>query len=375
MKLSKKQINYITIFSIVFIVTIVGYFNYLMNPYNIFEEKKTQFKPYQFGYERDFINIKFKLNKNKNYVAIITGGSNTFGSFSSNTFEGLIPSNKIEYIAFDGPSTEELIRQTKLFISIHPEVKKVYYAIELNTLYSKPKESTIPEFTGLSFNPTELAKMFFSIDTTLLSLKQFLFEINTLRQNKSNITSYKYNTTLPHIRVDYFGCSIKDSDIQKIIEFSKFLKSKNIEGVFFIPAYHSLHMANIKRCSKYTEIENLKKKLAHNIQFYDFSYISPYTTVQLPEKPGEVQFHYYDDPLHPSETLGRIMLERLLNERQDFGMLITDANVDSTLERQKQDLGTYLIQNKTLIDNYMKYNTDCNSSDWQYKVVNYTKNR
>ncbi len=58
---------------IVFILTSIVlmclaiFFNYKIDPFDIFNSKNSEYKPYKYGFEREFLNIKLKAEKNKEY--------------------------------------------------------------------------------------------------------------------------------------------------------------------------------------------------------------------------------------------------------------------------------------------------------------------
>ena len=383
MDTKKRQLNKFAFLFLFLLVLSIGIFNYLVDPFALFSPWTYADKPFRLGYEREFINIKFKLRKKNKYDAVILGGSAALGSFYPETIYGVTLKDQVEILTFEGPSVDDLIYFTMLFVTLHPEVKKVYFAVEYNTLYFGEPEKTIDDYNGDTFIPSELAKMFFSIDTTKSSFKQFLLNYENGKWNKllgnkdkkkeagekRESDKYYISTTCPRIRVDYGEKKIKESDIRKLIELSDFLKKRGVEGVFFIPAYHSLHLANMYYDSRTTEIENFKKKLAKTVNLYDFSYSSYYTRLPLAQKNRErVLIHTFNDPSHPSISLGKIMFERMNNKRKDFGLVLTNDNADSILKYERAELQEYIVNNKQIVDRYMQYSTDPSSSDWAYVV-------
>lgn len=367
----KRKLNRFAFLFLLVLVLSIGIFNYLVDPFALFFYEPYYIKPFKSGYEREFFNIRFKLDKKKKYSTVFVGGSSIWGSFYPETVEQYVPKNEVEILAFEGPSTVDLIYLTKLFVTFHPEVKKVYFAIEYNTLYTDRQEKSVDNYNGDRLTPSELAKMFFSIDTTYLSLKQFRMDIERKRWENNPDARGLYDTNIiyPKIRVAYGNSKIEKRDVQKIIDLSNFLKKRGIEGIFFIPAYHSLHLANMHYDSRDIEIENLKRELTKHMDLYDFAYSSYYTNLSLPKKDGEyVSIHAYNDPLHPSVSLGKIMFESLINKRKDFGLVLTNDNVDSLLKYERIQLQEYMSQNKTTVDKYMKNSTDRFSGDWAYKI-------
>lgn len=374
MNRKEELTNIVFVFTSIILMCLVIFFNYKMDPFDIFNSKNSEYKPYKYGFEREFLNIKLKAEKNKKYETLVIGGSVAKQCFKPHLLIKSLPLDKTCVLSLENATTSDLVYITNLFAQLHPELKKVYYCVEIGIMIDSPGDMTIKKYNGNNFTKDDFLTTLFSLKTTELSLKQLALKVSGEENSdgSQDVSGVQACQVFPYVRLNYVGCKAKESDIEKIIRLSKDLKAKNIEAVFFIPSYHSLHLANLYYDSLFPEVERVKKELAEGIGIYDFSYANKYSNMRLPDKKDEyITFYAFIDPVHAANDMGVLMLQKLFSKKGDVGIFIDKSNIDASLEYQKAELKKYIENNKDAVSIYRTRTTRPSSPDWQYNVYSY----
>ena len=340
--------NLIFIFTFVALIVSVFYINKEKDPYNT----KNAF----FGRDLNFFTLSsdlyyttINLTKQDKFDYVIIGGSASNMLFLSNRNLNA----RFAYINLPYVSSSELYEVLSYFLSLHPEVKTVFVALEYNAYIQCFSESVIKTKSKNLFK--DIIRLYFSIDVTKKSLtsifddfRQQLKKSEELPVQDKEVPEKQIISIYNEMRsYDYSQNTCEYNGISNLKKIYDLINSYNIKGVYFIPPAHANFLSIIYLYKKYEFIEKFKKEIAKITPYYDMSFINYYTT-----KPLKYFFH---DVFHPSyEMLGKRIFDCLFLNKIDknLAVYITKDNVDNILKNQKFDLENYVNKNRKYLENY-----------------------
>ncbi len=338
---------------VVVIVVIIGVLNYVINPFNIFNNNligSKMLKPKAKMQERYTKFIAFKLDK-REIDAVFTGTSRVDLALSKDYYKQLTTKNA-ENLAMGGFLLYEYLDIFKKMIIIHPEVKNFYVGVDFAT-FSKNKTDK-NEYTRFSINPVKKL-LPEEIGFALFSGKGAYCSIWTAIKNMMGIEKRMFNPDgtrhmfLEPRTSDYFIDAYREyvvsyekyvpdergMDILK--ELKKLCDEHGINLYIFIMPTHITdeYLINKMRPNEYAQ---WKKNLTKISKVYDFQYPSEYTTEDI-----SPEMKYFFEASHSTYLLGNKILERLTGKNSDFGRILDENNVSK-----------YVMEDKKSIDNYVK---------------------
>lgn len=202
----------------------------------------------------------------------------------------------------------------------------------------------------------------FSLDTFALSRQALIANINNLPQDVyepnglMRLQSFDKNKLTSRFRMsinNYFKHHINYqlsykylADIQAIVNLCK---QHGILLKVFISPYHVTENEAIRTTKNWSILEEWKRKLVEITPVWDFSGYNSITTEQLSN-----DMKYYTDHSHYTKEIGDLVLNRLLSYQQetvrdDFGLLLTPANIESQLDKIRANREVWVKNNPELV--------------------------
>ena len=354
-----KEFNFSLLKILIIIFFVLGTINYIVNPYNIFDNRYLKFsflKPEAKIQERYTKFIALKLDK-RQINTIFMGTSRADLALNKYYYEK-ITGKSCENLAFGGVFIYEYFDTLKKLILIHPEVKNLYVGLDFvlfdinridknkTTRYKINEEKNITS-SELGFSLFSLKSTGDSIWTVIKNLiciekRMYCFDgtkhifVNKEIDNEFSKTLNEYSLYYDNFEFDY-------NMIDKIKELKKLSKERNINIQFFIMPSHILDQYLIykKRRSDY---EKWKIELTKIADIYDFQYPNFYTEEEI--KPN---MKYFFEASHSTSNLGNKIIDYLINQNGDIGRILTKENIQYILRKDEKDLNEYFTKNSDLI--------------------------
>lgn len=344
---------------IVLLIPIVGGFNYLIDPYGLYNTKNFIFDKIKRSSKIRLIKaIKIKEIKP---ISICLGTSRTENAYDPNHKYFTKPSYNL---AVDGSSMYE----SRLYFehSLNEgNLKKVLLVADF-IMFSSYKQKSIEEFETY-FDNKSIYSFLFSIDTltdSLLTIKGADSYPNHYENGQKSHDYYQREVDKINGHLELFKFSeetyyIKNSnnytysdtklnsfdDFEKIVELCY---ENNIElDIIFGPS-HIRQWEVLSYRKSFTQWLQWKKDVVLSVnnianqqnkeqfRIVDFSVYHKLTAEKIPTD-KDAKMKYYWDSSHYKNELGLIVLDRLINNTNfnDFGVDLNLTNIDNHLKRQK----------------------------------------
>ncbi len=346
-KFNKKIVGIIAV-----IIVIIGILNYVINPFNIFNNNligSKMLKPKAKMQERYTKFISFKLDK-REIDGVFTGTSRVDLSLSKDYYKQLTSKNA-ENLAMGGFLIYEYLDIFKKMIIIHPEVKNFYVGVDFAT-FSKNKTDK-NEYTRFSITPVKKL-LPEEIGFALFSAKGAYCSIWTAIKNMMGIekrmfnpdgtrhmyveprTAYYFIDAFREYKENYENYIPDEKGMQILKELKTLCDEQGINFYIFIMPTHITdeYLINKMRPNEYAQ---WKKDLTKISKVYDFQYPSEYTTEDI-----SPDMKYFFEASHSTYLLGNKILERLTEKNNDFGHLLEKNNVSDYIEKDKILLNEYI---------------------------------
>ncbi|MBQ2645548.1 hypothetical protein IJG14_08275, partial [bacterium] len=192
----------------------------------------------------------------------------------------------------------------------------------------------IKDFIFLLFSQTTLNHSFLKLISKL--------------DNNNDIVLRSIN---PRVRyTDWYTRRVNEQNFYYLKQILNLLEQKNIKYILYTEPYHAYTLVDIYKQNVYKYMEEFKKELALITPFYDFEYIGKYS-----EAPISLENPYWHDPIHSTSVLGKEMLEKMIYNKGDFGVYVTENNINNHLEKQKKELIQYMNTHVKEIEKFLSY--------------------
>ncbi|MCF6337465.1 MAG: hypothetical protein L3J84_05875 [Gammaproteobacteria bacterium] len=156
-------------------------------------------------------------------------------------------------------------------------------------------------------------------------------------------------------------------DFEALKQLMETSKKHDAELILFINPYHAQYLESIRQTGKWSLFEQWKRELVKladnytNNAIWDFSGYNAYTTeAESVDKTTNVMDWFWE-PAHYRKELGDLMLNRMLGNycpketvKPEFGSLISVANIELHLTRQRAAAQTYVANNPLVITKIQK---------------------
>lgn len=302
-----KSYNLKILTILIFIVTFVSIFNYLIDPFAVFhnENKFNVIRPNIDKNQRISKIPALKLLK-ENVDAIWIGSSKT-GWATNEEYESKILNKNIKNLTLNGCSLEEAINMAKNAIEIHPEIKTIYMGLDFYMFSDKNRKDLTP-LNSTKIEKEEIFPLILSFDTFSNSFKTVIKNLKKKKDEKQeygNEIQYnkkienKYKITIKKYRTDFFhNFKLSQNKFIELKDFIEFAKEKDVEVVLFITTGHVSERILIDNCNYLSDFYKFKKELSEIKQYYDFAIIDKYTIDEI-----RPEMQYFRDAVHSSPFL------------------------------------------------------------------------
>lgn len=343
--------------------------NYVINPYMVFDHRLDIHYSSDMISDRKLVYPRMKIHKNNKYDYLFCGASNLLLSISEENFKEIFPEEDAYKLTIRAITPIEQYELIEHFIKLHPEVKKIFVAVDFYEMVNDEK-NMLPKYKSDRLNSSELYFLLlsqetlkFSLDAIYLTTKEMLIPEFLFYLKKKSFFSkfkifrnYRYKevtnySRFPRVRyTDWCEVKLCDflyDDLRKIKELCE---KNHKEVIFYASPLHSNAIYDIYYQGVYGELERFKREFAKVTPFYDFLYVCKYTN-----QPISPQNPYWSNAMHADVALGDLIMKKLILDDDAFGVYVTKDNVEDVLKKNKQDLFDYAKKNKDAVDEYVSY--------------------
>ena len=347
---------------IIIIIPLVGGFNYLIDPYGLYNTKYFNFVKTQQSSKMRL--IKALKTKEIKPVSICLGTSRTEYGYNPTHKYFIKPSYNLA-VSSASMYEEKLNFRNALK---QGNLKKVLLVADYR-IFNEPNQRDIPDFDSY-FDSYNIYGLLFSIDVLKDSLKTiidnaFKYKIDNLElylpngQHLVNFKSLKdgHFQTMKSDEKNYYkgyvtNYTYKDTGKKSFPDFEYIVKKCYENNITLDIIFGPSHIRQWEALNYYVGFDTWLKwkkdvvisvnKIArqyHKKQFriMDFSvYYDGLTNEKVPKNP-QVEMKYYRDGSHYKDTLGQIVLDRLVGDSKykNFGVVLNLQNIDEHLKQQK----------------------------------------
>lgn len=332
----------------------VGLFNIAVDPYDAFNTSNffgiNHSKPNRENNDRLFKALDIIRTKP---ITIILGSSRTKLGLDP-THPALNSQPPAYNLAINGPNTYELLRYLQHAIANQKELKEVIFGVDFfmfnSSLKNQPSFSesrlekqhmTIQDFINSAFSLDVLSA---SSETIIASINKpdkhnaygengFVPDINlnkaaTERRFKGGINLYF------DLHSDYQFSQQYLSDFKSIVELCK---QHGITLKVLISPSHATQWEAVRATGRWQTFEEWKREIVKIVPIWDFSGYNSITT-----EPISNNMKNYTDNSHYTKEIGDLVLNRVLSYQRekvpaDFGILLTEKNIESHLAKIRAD--------------------------------------
>ena len=339
-KSNKVIKNFLFLFLVIFAIIGICFFNYKIDPYNLFGEK--EYFTLQ-NCPRDLVYTAIKKYKGPKLDTVLIGGSEAATMFDSNFYKDF------DTLCLDAINYEQYIELLDYYLKMNPKLKNVIVII----CYSNIIHDGYSPLQDLEKNDklSEFKSLYFSFKTTKDSLDVIIQNIVKLIEKKKEFV-YEYKPKY----LDSFDLNKEEIDILEKENFErfnnliKFLNNKNLNYTIIIPPYNISYLSLIYEKKFYQDkIDNFRRFLVSVVpedkKIYDFAFVNKYT---LSDAYVNKDILYFNDS-HPSIIWG-VKIYRILynkeNKDEDLYFLLNKENVESVIKKGNLLLNEYIKNNR-----------------------------
>ena len=328
------------ILSIFLTLVSISLLNYIVNPYNIFQQHffKNLLKPEAKVQERLTKPIGLKIDKRK-INAVFFGTSRADLAINKDDYKN-ITGKEAENLAMGGLSEFEIRKMIDLALKIHPEIKEIYLAIDFQT-FGKTKTKINDNRSEITDNPklqaSELCSALLSISTTGNSLWTIVKNFLGIEKRMFYSQGHKHIFINEKIQDEFKGTISEYSgrykdielDEQKINDFEAYtneLKKRGIKVILFVMPTHITIQNLIDNNGKREIYNEWLQKLAEISDVINFNTENEYTTEEI--KPD---MEYFFDGSHSTHKFGEIIIKDLVAPEPTVGVKIKEKGKDDAV--------------------------------------------
>lgn len=397
-----KKFAYLFVFIIIFITTALSGFNYIVDPYMIYQSERVP----GFNDKKPAAANRSTLYKPYNVSSIrpktiIAGNSRPEMGIDPNSTCWPIESAPVYNFTFPGQGTYGQVRA--LFHAVADgQVENILLGVDFaDFLHQRSRNKKV-------FWPRQRSEFYdrFLVDEEFNENKNYglrrakdftvaLFSLDALSDSFSTLMSQHLNSTNRTYSgfnpardyqeiIEYEGAWVlfeqKKNELEKrfskrglsLYDHSKWsveleavkrlvqlAADKNIPLILFINPYHFTYLEIIRNAGYWHEFENFKKNLKDlldqygngQVALWDFALYSNYTVSSIPQKKVDSkQFFWFWEPAHYKASLGELILAEIFDlncvkdKKGPVGVQLNDVNIDAHLNDQQKQRSILLQQ-------------------------------
>lgn len=350
-KMTKKVKNIMFLILLCCFFGGIGLFNYSVDPYNVFHNKDYMNLS---DVNAENILIKMKAYQDIRYDTVLIGSSEAGKMFD-------ITKNIKHYFncifGFAGMlNYKNYYSLLTSYLKLHPETKNVIVVVSY-TSFLEDELIKIPDFTGESYNLSEIIYLLWGDCTTGRSLNKFcdyiLQKINRYKlfdsfSKNGDIENGQIISDLYPEQIDGFNLDKEyltqklQNNINYLNKVFDLLDEKNISYTLILPPYNATFLALINDNIEYNEtFTNFIRYLTtKSDNIYDFALVNKYTTQDILSPQSYMYFNYN----HPNFIWGSKIIKTLYYEDEaepDIYIKLTKDNVEQVISEQDVLLKKY----------------------------------
>jgi hypothetical protein len=350
----------------------VGLFNFLVNPYGIFDSPEitgfNQSKPEKLKNMRLFKAVDITRIKPE---TIFLGSSRTEYGLNPN-YAALKDKQSVYNLALGAATPYELLRYLQHALVNQPKLKLVILGLDefmfnelnqenpgLSEQRLEKKHSSVADIVSstLSLNA------FYASQTTIaLSQKypeyqsytpQGMLNLRIIDRNDS-ATLYRFEKSIGFYFQTFPQYRLSDRYLNLFKQIVSLCKQKKIDLKVFISPAHATRWETVWTAGHWQQFEQMKREIAKITPVWDFSGYNSITTEPLSNR----MKNYVDDS-HYRQEIGNLIFNRILSYQgnrvpNDFGILITPTNIESHLQKIRNDRKAWAIAHPKEVDFVLK---------------------
>jgi hypothetical protein len=376
---SKKEyykFNSILVLSVISPLFLVGGFNIFIDPYSFYHSKTfsqiNKIKPEQDANSRLYKAMDIRRKKPS---ILLLGSSRVEMGLDVNNI--LFQKNNSTYnLGLQAVNTYEMLRYFEYALEQQPKLKQVIIGVDffMFNKYLDNRQDFDESRLKAELPVQDILNTSLSLDALLSSKETLVANLNNKVIQSKTIDKFKFwlraFLSRPELYRKYSLSQDRFDSLKKIIEICY---QKNIDIEIFISPTHATESEAIRVARLWSTYEKWKQELVKITPIWDFS---NYNSVTI--EPIDNNMNYYIDSSHYNRNTGNLILSRIFFDRQrkipqDFGILITPANIESHLTKIRSDRQTWaknhpkevkLVTNiKTDIDKNSKSNNPFDLKD------------
>ncbi|MDE5122453.1 MAG: hypothetical protein O4965_21285 [Trichodesmium sp. St19_bin1] len=347
--------NWIFLLSVFLPVVTVGIFNIIVNPYDVFDTPNllgiNHSKPRKDNNDRLFKTIDIIRIKP---VTVLLGSSRIKRALDPN-HPALANYQPAYNLGLDSPNVYELRRYLEHAIANQEELGLVIVGLDFftfNSFHENRLNFSENRLEKQHISAKDFINLTFSIDALLASQETIVDS----RKTQAYYLGYGENGFMPQLNIDpkktrqrfnrlisyylkyryaRYQLSAQFLDeLRKIVDLSQ---KNRIKLILFISPCHGTHWEAMKRKDKWSNFEEWKRKIVEISDVFDFSGYNSITTEAIHNN-----MKNYTENSHYTPQVGNLILNRILSYKEeevpeDFGILINQENIESNLEKIRQD--------------------------------------
>ncbi|MBQ2644456.1 hypothetical protein IJG14_02640 [bacterium] len=327
-KIKQIKINQIILIVIFFLfcLTLVGFFNFLVNPYNIFKSPVGKLNCYKLKtninqYENKILSLKFD---NRKIDSVFIGNHKTAYSIDTDYFEKIAGKNCIN-MGFEDIHLNDYKNYIDLILKIHPEIKNIYLQLDF-TMFGYGTNSVINKFqTTNHLTIKDIYKVIFSLtclkNSILTVFKNIFGQTDNMYwgaipysiKNSDNRTDKFFNSLLLNINL-YKHFNYNSEKLNQISLLKEYCDNNNIKLHLYIMPTHVMDIQLLEYSELYEQFLIWKENISFIQPFYDFQYPCEYTN----ENVSNIMKYFYTADIVSTNT-GNMILEEIVQDDKDFG--------------------------------------------------------
>lgn len=326
----KKDILFVLLFA--FCVLMIAVFNYVVDPYYIFRNTTIKglnnIKTHQFSNRRSIIYSDIKMHS-KNKDIVFTGNCMLTHSDKENVAFFTVPIVKFSEVA-------EVIKN---LIQVSPDLKTIYWGMFFDDFWNEDiqdsDKNVLPDTFSKNLELQDFVNLFFSYNTTKYSLETV--------KNSMTEQDVKYIYPYREIAFKHYDTGFSLKALKEISEVCDFAKQHNINLVLYYSPIHVTKKMHIYSKGQWQNFQKTKLELAKIADFYDYSLFNEYNSGLL-----DANSKYYTDNVHFSVEYNDIIVNDILSDNKQIGVLITKDNVENVTAKDSLALKDYIEKHKSL---------------------------
>lgn len=357
------------------LIVAVGCFNYLINPYSLFNNPQiigvNGAKPYLKPYL-----LKINQIKSRKQEALFLGSSRVALGLDPEFFEAMTGISSYN-AGFPGAKMDEIHSLFKYALSNQPELKYVVLGLDFAGFdQTTPGTKDFPHASLQNSFPPHLGEHFkalFSYQALKASIATVLLNrtkhaVASYRENGQELYAHCKPSDNPILQMGelnflsgiHHEFEISTKAVEQFADIVKICKERNITLKVYFNPYKTCYAILLHERGHEEKIEGLKHQLCSIHPIWDFTGYNEINDVPVFETIPETfaESGLFIDCSHYSPLLGSVILKTLHENQQNFlgfGFLLSSDSFKSFIEHEKTGQKEWMHKNANQVEKFRKY--------------------